>query len=166
MPAPESKTKSGIVLRCISLGSLEILRQPVHPLSTAEERNTLGFPAESDMLSSTRYKNISKRFGLNDDLYERIFGVEGKYDKFSLATNLNLETGNVSSFYTMPLGGLSGKIDWYIRERCIGANNISFEMELEEWTVKVGLNMQKNSVYEASLMRRLQPYTFTVSASL
>ena len=27
MPAPESKTRSGITLRAISLGSLEILRQ-------------------------------------------------------------------------------------------------------------------------------------------
>ena len=36
MPAPESKTKSGIVLRGISLGSLEILRQLANPLSTAE----------------------------------------------------------------------------------------------------------------------------------
>ena len=33
---PASESKSGIVLRGISLGSLEILRQPVHPLSTAE----------------------------------------------------------------------------------------------------------------------------------
>ena len=36
MLAPESKTKSGIVLRAISLGSLEILRQLANPLSTAE----------------------------------------------------------------------------------------------------------------------------------
>lgn len=36
MLAPESKTKSGIVLRGISLGSLEILRQLANPLSTAE----------------------------------------------------------------------------------------------------------------------------------
>ena len=36
MPAPESKTKRGIVLRGISLGSLEILRQLANPLSTAE----------------------------------------------------------------------------------------------------------------------------------
>ena len=36
MLAPESKTRSGIVLRAISLGSLEILRQLANPLSTAE----------------------------------------------------------------------------------------------------------------------------------
>ena len=36
MLAPESKTKSGITLRAISLGSLEILRQLANPLSTAE----------------------------------------------------------------------------------------------------------------------------------
>ena len=36
MLASESKTKSGIVLRAISLGSLEILRQLANPLSTAE----------------------------------------------------------------------------------------------------------------------------------
>ena len=41
MLAPESKTKSGIVLRGISLGSLEILRQPANPLSSAEERENL-----------------------------------------------------------------------------------------------------------------------------
>lgn len=38
-------------------------------------------------------------------------------------------------------------------------------MEYEEWTGKVGLKRQKNSVFEASLMRRMQPYAFTVSAS-
>ena len=36
MSARESKTESGIVLRGISLGSLEILRQLANPLSTAE----------------------------------------------------------------------------------------------------------------------------------
>ena len=36
MLASESKTKSGIVLRAISLGPLEILRQLANPLSTAE----------------------------------------------------------------------------------------------------------------------------------
>ena len=36
MSARESKTESGIALRGISLGSLEILRQLANPLSTAE----------------------------------------------------------------------------------------------------------------------------------